>query len=161
MGGLKNNFININEFSKNDILKAFDIYVYEYPELFDPIKFIKIVGLDTDETPHSLLVKNANNMTYISTILFSMIGHLQRKNIQLNFISDKAFTQIIAPSEKSYKNKTKINQRYLYQLFRIINIFPELNNKKIFFNMCVKLSSRIINIMEINDNKNNYEFFSE
>ena len=69
MGGLKNNFMNINEFSKNDILNAFDIYVYEYPELFDPDKFIKIVGLDTDETPHSFLVKKATNMTYIKKIL--------------------------------------------------------------------------------------------
>jgi hypothetical protein len=153
--------MNINEFTKNDILKAFDIYVYEYPELFDPDKFIKIVGLDNNETPHSLIVKNANNRTYISKILFSMVGHMQRKNIQLNFNSLEVLTQIYAPSEKSYKNKAKIKWRYLYQLFRIINIFPELNNKKIFFNMCVKLSSRIINIMEINDNKNNSEFFSE
>ena len=161
MGGLKNNFMNINEFTKNDILKAFDIYVYEYPELFDPDKFIKIVGLDNNETPHSLIVKNANNRTYISKILFSMVGHMQRKNIQLNFNSLEVLTQIYAPSEKSYKNKTKIKWRYIYQLFRIINIFPELNNKKIFFNMCVKLSSRIINIMEISNYKNNSEFFSQ
>ena len=161
MGGLKNNFMNINEFSKNDILKAFDIYVYEYPELFDPIKFIKIVGLDTDETPHSLLVKNANNMTYISTILFSMIGHLQRKNIQLNFNSKEVWTQIVFPSTESYKKNAKIKQRYLYQIFRIMNIFPELNNKEIFLNICYNPSSRIINIMEINSYMNISELFSK
>ena len=157
MGGLKNNFMNINEFSKNDILNAFDIYVYEYPELFDPDKFIKIVGLDTDETPHSFLVKQANNMTYIKKILFSMVGHMQRKNIQLNFNSAKVLSQIVLPSEKSYKKKVKIKWRYLYQLFRIMNIFPELNNKIIFFSMCDNSSSRVVNIMELNE-ENNSDF---
>ena len=157
MGGLKNNFMNINEFSKNDILNAFDIYVYEYPELFDPDKFIKIVGLDTDETPHSFLVKKATNMTYIKKILFSMVGHMQRKNIQLNFNSAKVLSQIVLPSEKSYKKKVKIKWRYLYQLFRIMNIFPELNNKIIFFSMCDNSSSRVVNIMELNE-ENNSDF---
>ena len=153
MGGLKNNFMNINEFSKNDLLKAFDIYVYEYPELFDPDRFIKIVGLDTDETPHSFLVKRANNITYIKNIIFAMVGHMQRKNILLNFKSEEVLSQLVLPSEKSYKNKTNIKWRYLYQLFRIINIFPEFINKIIFFNMTFKSSSRVINIMEINNNK--------
>ena len=161
MGGLKNNFMSINEFSKDDILKAFDIYVYEYPELFAPDKFIKIVGLDKEETPHSILVKNAEDMNYIEKILLSMIGHMDRKNIQLNFNSEQVFTQIMIPHDSSYKNKIIIKWRYLYQLFRIINIFPELTYKTIFFSMCEKSSSRIINILEIYRDQNNSETILE
>ena len=84
-GGLKTNFLNINEYTKNELLRDFDIYVQEYPELFYPEKFIKIVGLDTDITPHKYLVENSRNNLIIKKITGSIIGHFQRKNIQLSF----------------------------------------------------------------------------
>jgi hypothetical protein len=157
-GGLKTNFVNLNEYTKNEILNNFDIYIYEYPELFSPENFIKYVGLDTGITSHKYLVENAENIELIKKISYSMIGHMQRKNIQTNFRAEEAITLIISSLESFYDDDIYIKNRYLYQLFRLINILPELNNFNLFYNICVNDETRIINMMEL-DNKNKGEIF--
>ena len=153
-GGLKTNFMNINEYTKNEILKVFDIYIYEYPELFNPDQFIKLVGLDRDETPHRYLVENIHNKDLIKKISFSIVGHLQRKNIQTNF-NESTFLSIILSNTVNNDNDDNnyIKNRFLYQLFRIINIFPELNNKLFFEKMCINDETKIINGNDIDINK--------
>ena len=156
-GGLKTNFVNLNEYTKNEILNNFDIYIYEYPELFSPENFIKYVGLDTGITSHKYLVENAENIELIKKIAYSMIGHMQRKNIQTNFRAEEAITTIITSLESVYDDEIYIKNKYLYQLFRLINILPELNNFNLFYNICVNDETRIINMMEL-DNKNIEDF---
>ena len=156
-GGLKTNFVNLNEYTKNEILNNFDIYIYEYPELFNPENFIKYVGLDTGITSHKYLVENAENIELIKKISYSMIGHMQRKNIQTNFRAEEAITTIITSLESVYDDEIYIKDKYLYQLFRLINILPELNNFNLFYNICVNDETRIINMMEL-DNKNIEDF---
>ena len=86
-GGAKNLFMNINEYSKNELLSNFDEYIFEYPDLFEPKKFIKIVGLDTGITPHKYLVENFENEEIINETIKSITGHILRKNIQLDFFN--------------------------------------------------------------------------
>lgn len=155
-GGLKTNFLNINEYTKDELLSDFDIYVQEYPELFYPEKFIKIVGLDTDKTPHKYLVENARN-EIIKKITSSIIGHFQRKNIQLSF-NETGFLSYIYFKILDDKDNNLIKDRYLYQLFRLINIFPELNNKELFEIMCVNEDTRILESNDI-DKETIEEFY--
>ena len=157
MGGLKTNYMNINEYTKQELLKKFDIYINEYPELFTPENFIKIVGLDKGITPHKFLVENADNLEIIGKVTSSIIGHFQLKNIQTNF-NDLGFLSIVLMKEftiEDYNNNTNnnniIKDRYLYQLFRLINIFPELNNMEIFNITCIDDNTRILSINDLND----------
>ena len=147
-GGLKTNYLNINEFSSSEILNSFDIYVYEYPDLFTPEKFIKIVGLNTGKTPHKFLVENAKNNTIIQKVTSSIIEHFERKNIQTNF-NTEGFLSIIKTKDFDEEDNIIIKDRYLYQLFRLINIFPELNNWALFKIMCVDDNTRIISSNEL------------
>ena len=149
-GGLKTNFMNINEYSKNILLSNFDEYVFEYPDMFSPENFIKIVGLDKGITPHKFLVENAEDRELIKNIAFSMIGHLQRKNVQTNFDWEEIISNFI--SYNIYHKNIIIKNREIYQLFRMINICPELNNINLFKIMCVNKETRIINTQEIVNN---------
>ena len=151
-GGLKNNFLNDNKTTKKDILEIFDIYLEEYPELFEPKKFIDIVGLNNDITPHKQLVELFdnininNNKEIIMRICYSLCGYYQRKNIQTLFDIEEflyEFKNILYSNNQNYK-------KYLFQLFRIINIFPELSNNKLFELICINNDSRIINLYEDN-----------
>ena len=150
-GGLKTNFMNINEYTKNDLLSNFDEYIFEYPDMFFPENFIKIVGLDTGITPHKYLVENAENKTLIKQIALSMVGHLQRKNVQTNFDWEDILLNFVFPYDY-YHNQSIIKNREIYQLFRMINICPELNNYHLFEIMCVNNETRIINTQEIEIN---------
>ena len=143
-GGLKTNFMRINEYTKNELLSNFDIYIFEYPDLFAPEEFIKIVGLDTGITPHKYLVENVNNNSIINNITFSLVGHLQRKNIQANIDLDGILSN---PLVISHENIV-IKNRHLYELFRLINICPELNNKDLFEIMCINEETKIINSLD-------------
>ena len=152
-GGLKTNYMNSKEFTKKEILKIFDIYVYEYPELFTPENFIKYVGLDTGITPHKYLVENVENDEIINKISYSIIGLMQRKNIQIHFEYEETFLSIITEikTQNPYSDDDDdiyIKHRYLYILFRLINILPELNNMHLFNIMCVNDKTRIINMDE-------------
>ena len=146
-GGLKNNFMNINEYTKEDLLNIFDNYVYYYPELFIPKNFIKFVGLDKGITPHKFIVDNIYNIDLINNISFSLIGHYERKNIQTNLNTFGALITIIKYNEQIDNYEKVLNSRNIYLLFRIINVLPELNNIDLFFKMCVN-ETRIVNINE-------------
>lgn len=149
-GGLKTNFMSINEYTKNDLLNNFDEYVYEYPEIFSPENFIKIVGLDTGLTPHKFLVENEKNNELIKRIVLSMVGHLQRKNVQTNFDWEDILTNLLSPYNM-YHSNIIIKNREIYTLFRMINICPELNNFDLFKIMCVNKETRIINTQDKKD----------
>ena len=130
----------------------FDIYLEEYPELFTPRKFIEISGLDNDLTPHKKLVElfeniNQNNTDTIMKIVFSLTGHYQRKNIQTSFIVEK-FLSEIKQNLNSSDYDSDFNNKYLFQLFRIINIFPELTNNRLFKYLCEDPDTRVINLYE-------------
>ena len=157
-GGLQNNILNDDETSKQNILETYDIYLEEYPELFEPRKFIEIVGLNTDKTPHKKLVElfyninESNNKDIIMRVAYSMTGHFQRKNIQTsldvtNFISE--LQNILNNTDSNTNDYTK----YLYQFFRIINIFPELINNKLFELICINNDTRVISLYEDYDFK--------
>ena len=148
-GGLKYNFMNGDEYNKKKLLEIFDIYLYRNPELFLPAKFIEIVGLDNGITPHKKLVElfenlNDANKELIMKISYSITGHFQRKNIQTSFDIEAFFKEFNATL---YSNSQKYKY-YIFQLFRIINIFPELNNYKLFEIMCINNETRIINLYE-------------
>ena len=150
-GGLKDNILIEEQFNKKDILELFDIYLEEYPDLFEPKKFIEIVGLNTDKTPHKYLVElfyninENNNKEKIINITYSLTGHLQRKNLQTLFEVENFINEL---KYNLYNNANYTN--YIYQLFRIINIFPELTNKKIFEIICINSQTRVINLYEHN-----------
>ena len=150
-GGLKDNILNEDQFNKKDILEIFDIYLEEYPDLFEPKNFIDIVGLNSDKTPHKYLVElfyninENNNKEKIMNITYSLTGHFQRKNLQILF-EVEAFINELNNSLNNNANYTN----YIYQLFRIINIFPELTNKNIFEIMCINEETRVINLYENN-----------
>mgnify|MGYP007101895186 CR=1 FL=1 len=149
-GGLKNNFMNYDEYTKNELLKIYDIYVNEYPELFYPEKFIKISGLDNGITPHKFLVDNRDNRDIILNVVFSIISYFQRKNNQINFAFNE-YLGIIAynlTDDENEKNKEYIRHNFLYSIFRFLNIFPELNNMVFFRRLCLDEKTRIINSNE-------------
>ena len=152
-GGLKNNFMNIAEYPKDEILRIFDIYVYEYPELFYPEKFIVITGLDNGITPHKFLVENRDNEELLKKIIFSIIGHMQRKNIQLNFDYLEYLVIVVDIFNKTEDdvNNKYIKNNFLYSIFRLINIFPELNNMVLFDRLCINETTRVLNLFDIED----------
>ena len=152
-GGLKNNFMNIAEYPKDEILRIFDIYVYEYPELFYPEKFIAITGLDNGITPHKFLVENRDNEELLKKIIFSIIGHMQRKNIQLNFDYLEYLAIVVGNFNKTEDdvNNKYIKNNFLYSVFRLINIFPELNNMVLFDRLCINETTRVLNLFDIED----------
>ena len=152
-GGLKNNFMNIAEYPKDEILRIFDIYVYEYPELFYPEKFIVITGLNNGITPHKFLVENRDNEELLKKIIFSIIGHMQRKNIQLNFDYLEYLAIVVGNFNKTEDdvNNKYIKNNFLYSVFRLINIFPELNNMVLFDRLCINETTRVLNLFDIED----------
>ena len=157
-GGLKDIFLNEEQFNKKDILEIFDIYLEEYPNLFEPKKFIEIVGLDNDKTPYKYLVElfyninENNNKEIIMNITYSLTGHFQSKNLQTLFDIENFINEL-----KNNLNNNANYTNYIYQLFRIINIFPELTNKKIFEIICINKKTRVINLYENNYLDSYYE----
>jgi len=152
-GGLKNNFMNIAEYPKDEILRIFDIYVYEYPELFYPEKFIVIAGLDNGITPHKFLVENRNNSELLVKIIFSITGHMQRKNIQLNFDYLEYLAIVIGNfnTTEDNLNNNYLRINFLYPVFRLINIFPELNNMVLFERLCINDTTRVLNYYDMQE----------
>ena len=152
-GGLKNNFMNIAEYPKDEILRIFDIYVYEYPELFYPEKFIVIAGLDNGITPHKFLVENRNNSELLVKIIFSITGHMQRKNIQLNFDYLEYLAIVIGNfnTTEDNLNNNYLRINFLYSVFRLINIFPELNNMVLFERLCINDTTRVLNYYDMQE----------
>ena len=148
-GGLKTNFMNLNEYTKDDLLNIFDNFIYDYPELFIPKNFIKFVGLDTGITPHKFIVDNMDNKDIINNITLSIIGHYQRKNVQANFDCSGALSYSLRINEEIDDNKHILKSRNVYQLFRLLNVLPELNNINLFMKMCLN-ETRIINLEEYN-----------
>jgi hypothetical protein len=82
-------------------------------------------------------------------IVYSLIGHYQRKNIQTSFNVEKFIDEIKYNLNSSDYN-IDFNNKYLFQLFRIINIFPELSNSKLFKYLCEDPETRVINLYENN-----------
>ena len=136
-GGMKTNFMSEKEYSKKKLIDIFDIYIFEYPALFTPEKFLQITGLDSKNTPHKYIIDLKYNSTEIKNIFLSILAHYQRKNIQLNFPNDEYLLNF----EYNY-NLTSNN--YIYQIFRFINIFPELTNLELFKKICVDEKTKII-----------------
>ena len=150
-GGMKNNFINIEEYSKNELLKVFDIYTNEFPELFHPDKFIKISGLDNGFTPHKFLVENSGDRELLEKIMFSITGHMERKNTQLNFDYNQYLAIFVFSSTEDSINQNYIKNNLIYSIFRIINIYPELNNMVLFKRLCLDENTRILNLFSSSD----------
>ena len=148
-GGLKNNFINFAEYPKKELLKIFDIYVNEYPQLFYPEKFIKITGLDNGITPHKFLVENINNTSLMEKILLSLVSYLEIKNIQINFDYNEYLSTFFDNIIDNDANNDYFQNNFIYSVFRIINIFPELNNMLFFEKLCLNNTTRILNFYEI------------
>ena len=84
-------------------------------------------------------------------ILYSLCGYFQRKNIQTSFDVEK-FIYILNNTLKTTDDHI---QSYVFQLFRLINLFPELNNKKIFDIICLNNDTRIIYL----NRDNGYDFY--
>ena len=149
-GGLNHNFLNEN--IKKEILEIFDIYFEEYPELFTPKKFIEVTELNHNITPHKQLVElfenkeKQNNKELIMKIAYSLTGHYQRKNIQSSF----NVTEFLSELNISIYSDDGDNNKYIFQLFRIINIFPELMSNKIFDKICIDNETRVISLYEDN-----------
>ena len=149
-GGMKYNFLT--KLSKEDMLELFDVYLTRFPEYFEPNNFINNVGLDDDITPHKMLVDlfynmqpENNNSEIIMQIAYSLTGYFQRRNIQTNFDISQFLNQL----NNSLNNNDHIHS-FLFQFFRLINMFPELNNKKLFEMFCLNNDTRIINLNESN-----------
>ena len=149
-GGLNHNFLYEN--IKKEILEIFDIYIEEYPELFTPKKFIEVTELNHNITPHKQLVElfenkeKQNNKELIMKIAYSLTGHYQRKNIQASF----NVTEFLSELNISIYSDDGDNNKYIFQLFRIINIFPELMSNKIFDKICIDNETRVISLYEDN-----------
>ena len=150
-GGMR--FDYSKELKKENILELFDVYLTKFPEFFEPNNFIINFGLDDDITPHKWLINLFYNRTQennydqiIMKIAYSLTGYYQRKNIQANFNVEKFLTEL----NNSIFTGNHLHS-FVFQFFRIINMFPELNNKKIFEIICLNSNTRIININEDNN----------
>ena len=148
-GGMKYNYLD--EYNKEALLEIYDIYITDYPELFKPEVFIELTELNNDIIPHKMLsdlfndlYKGNNASKIIMKIGFSLTGYYQRKNIQTSF----NITKFLHDLNYTIYNEPKYASYYIYQFFRIINIFPELNNKKLFEIICLNNTTRIINLLE-------------
>ena len=149
-GGMKYNFLN--KLSKEAIMELFDVYLTKYPQYFEPNNFINNIGLDDDITPHKMLVDlfyniqpENNNKEIIMKIAYSLTGYFQRRNIQTNFDNVQFLNQL----NNSLNNGDHIHS-FVFQFFRLINMFPELNNKRLFEMICLNNDTRIINLNESN-----------
>ena len=148
-GGLKNNFMNFGEYPKNELLKIFDIYVHEYPELFSPEKFIKFAGLDNGFTPHKFLLENGTDPSIKEKMILSLASYVEKKKININFDYKEYSTLIYVEDYDEYGEiKRYIQNNFLFSIFRIINIFPELNNLEIFKRICLNETTRVLSIFE-------------
>ena len=148
-GGLKNNFLNFGEYPKNELLKIFDIYVHEYPELFSPEKFIKFTGLDNGITPHKFLLENGTDPSIMETMVLSLGSYVEKKKININFDYKEYSTLIYADDyDEDGAIKNHIKNNFLFSVFRIINIFPELNNLEIFKQICLNETTRALSVFE-------------
>ena len=143
-GGFKSNFMNFAQYSKDELLEIFDIYVHEYPELFYPENFIRISGLDGGITPHKFLVENQNDTELIDNITFSITAYMQTKNLQINFDYDEFLSILIFKQEEDEVDKEYIKHNLIYSIFRIINIFPELNNMVLFRRICLDETTKFL-----------------
>ena len=149
-GGLKNNYMNIKEYSKKELLKIYDIYFNEYPDLFSPEKFLKITGLDSGVTPHKFLLENLNNEDIINKVILSLSGYIERKKMRINFNTTAFFgSYIFDYSSLDEESKVLLKRHFIFSIFRIINIFPELNNLEIFNRLCIDEETRVFHIYEI------------
>ena len=154
-GGMKYDFLD--EYLENDILEMFDFFYTKFEDYFEPDIFIKIVGLDNDITPHKYLTElfysigEPDVIETIMKILYSLCGYFQRKNIQTSFDVEN-FIYILNNTLKTTDDHI---QSYVFQLFRLINLFPELNNKKIFDIICLNNDTRIIYL----NRDNGYDFY--
>ena len=149
-GGLKNNYLNIEEYPKKELLKIFDIYVHEYPDLFCPEKFLKITGLDSDITPHKFILDNQNDDDILEKIILSLCGHFERKKMRINFNTTAYLGSFIFDYASLDDDEIKVylKRNLLFSIFRIINIFPELNNKEVFERLCIKEETRVLYFYE-------------
>ena len=97
-------------------------------------------------------INENNNKEIIMNITYSLTGHFQRKNLQTLFDIENFINEL-----KNNLNNNANYTNYIYQLFRIINIFPELTNKKIFEIICINEKTRVINLYENNYLDSYYE----
>ena len=149
-GGMKYNYMD--DYKKEDLLELFDVYINRFPDYLNRDNFIKIFGLDNDITPHKMIAElfdlliEYNTAETILKICDSLTGYFQRKNIQANFNFENFRKEL---NNTLYDHLIIANSfSYTFQFFRIINIFPELNNKKIFELICLNNETRIINLDE-------------
>ena len=157
-GGLKNNYMNIQEYSKKELLKIFDIYFHEFPDLFYPEKFLKITGLDNGITPHKYLLENQDNEDLMLKVILSLTGHIERKKMRINFNTTAYLGSYLFDLTSLDEDvKPLLKRHFLFSVFRIINIFPELNNLELFKRLCIDEETRVLNIYELDDyyNKRN------
>jgi hypothetical protein len=117
MGGIKNDFFN--DIPKSKIIEMIYIYFNEYEELREPKNFIKIIQITN--TSHELIV-NLNNTDLCETVKI-LDGYSKRKNIQINF-GENIINYL--------DDCSNFRNQYIYFLFRLLAIFPELNSKTIF-----------------------------
>ena len=147
-GGMK--FDYMNDYRKDELLALFDVYITNIPDYFEPINLINNFGLDKDITPHKMIfdlflfLREYNTNGTLKKICYSLTGYYQRKNIQTNFDVDKFITEF----NKELENYKEIFFSYIFQFFRLINMFPELNNIKIFEMVCLNNKTRVINLDE-------------
>ena len=142
-GGFKYSYFN--DYDKEELLKIYDIYLTKFEEYFTPKEFIKIVGLDKGITPHKYLIdlfysNRTDKAKEIKRILYSLNAYYQRKNLQIYF----DFQNLIDSLYISLNNSNSNYENYLFQFFRIINIFPELNYEELFKIICVYNETRVL-----------------
>ena len=143
-GGLKYNYMNT--YTKEEILEIFDIYINQFPNDFEPEEFIKFVGLDNGITPHQYLVQLFNSIGDENVVLtlmrigYSLTGYYQRKNIQTSFNIEEFIRRL----NYTLTTSNEHSRSFVFQFFRIINMFPELNNQKIFEILCLNNNTRVI-----------------
>ncbi len=117
IGGIKNYYFNY--IPKSKIIEMIYIYYNKYEELREPKNFIKIIQITN--TSHELIVNLSDNDLCETVKILD--GYSKRKNIQINF-GENIINYI--------DDCSNFRNQYIYFLFRLLAIFPELNSKTIF-----------------------------
>jgi hypothetical protein len=78
---------------------------------------------------------------------------MQRKNIQLNFDYLEYLAIVIGNfnTTEDNLNNNYLRINFLYSVFRLINIFPELNNMVLFERLCINDTTRVLNYYDMQE----------
>ena len=120
-GGMKYSLsLEIDKKSKNDIIDMIIIHLNQYEQFKIPENFIELIQIPNNTSHHLILNLSLDSLNEVVEILDC---YSKRKNLQINF-GERNIYEVINCND----NRNKC----IFFLFRLLAIFPELNDPLIF-----------------------------